>query len=335
MSFFIDVESIEREVRTLERTASPSETRTSLFNLVIFTDGERVPELENPLNYLLGKRPARVIRINLGNGVSPGVNVTARCATDAESKSVCFQEITIESDKEGIAADPGSWSPLLIRDIPVFVLWFAYPKQYPQLFRMIQEHVDKIVIDSDFLFSTLEELIFELRELVEEVKKEGAILADFAWSSTELLRRYTARMFDPEPQRNMLYRIRGIEMQGGSVTEFLYYLLWIASRLEWKVFPSQGEDLPRFTDLSGREIQVKQKDTGDLRAGTRITFSFEEEQTMQLEGRPDGCVEIDLGEEENFHFSASIPTRGKLLLNEVDSLHQDNLLLKALELLRK
>ena len=124
----VDVPAVEQELARIQRELTNSEVRTSLFNLVVFSPDAEKTMANEALNYLLGKRAARVIHIvNSGadgkRAQESRLDVSARCFIDAERKSVCFQEIVITNGSDGAGGAPGSWVPLLVRDIPTLILW--------------------------------------------------------------------------------------------------------------------------------------------------------------------------------------------------------------------
>ncbi len=113
MTALFDPEKIERDLRLLEREYSLTETRTVLFNLVIFTDQEDISHIEEALlRPLLGKRAVRIIRISLGHSGETTVSVSARCAPDQEDRGVCFQEILIENGSDECGGGTGDPGPL-------------------------------------------------------------------------------------------------------------------------------------------------------------------------------------------------------------------------------
>ena len=145
----VDVVAVETELTRIQRELTSSEVRTSLLNLVVFSPDAEKAMANDALNYLLGKRAARVIHIvNAGTGDSR-LDVSARCFVDAERKSVCFQEIVITSGADGAGGAPGSWVPLLVRDIPTFVFWLDTMSDKQDLLAHATEQADKLLLDTE------------------------------------------------------------------------------------------------------------------------------------------------------------------------------------------
>ena len=116
MSVALDPRIIEGEIaRIREKESNPysSGTRTNIFTLIVFRS-KGAPEPGNPdhvetaLQYLLGKRPARIITIRRARSPRTEAWVSGRCFPDRRNKGVCFEEVRIESGDDGVGADPGA-----------------------------------------------------------------------------------------------------------------------------------------------------------------------------------------------------------------------------------
>src|SRR6185369_15135285 len=131
MKSYADPVAIEQQLRKTQQEVSPNEARTSLFNLVVYVDGHDDAKLTEALNFLHDKRPARVIIVRRNAGGETRADAMARCVTDKDDKVMCIQEILISSGDDKAGEAPETWTPLLIREIPVFVWWLASLDQAP------------------------------------------------------------------------------------------------------------------------------------------------------------------------------------------------------------
>lgn len=326
MKAVFDPARIERELHILERSHSPAETRTSLFNLVVITTGGEAGETEEKLlGHLLGKRAARVIHITLDTPGPTEVSVNARCMPDRENKGVCFQEILISAGIDGAGTAPGSWSAFLIRDIPVYVLWrtgFAHR----DALRFAREQADKFIIDGgsparrdgaafdDYLMSVRIELL-----------GQGIPTADLAWERLQPLRGFTARAFDNPAPLAALPDIREVILGGADEAALRLYALWFASRLGWK---RAGAD---FLAPGGVRVpcafRPEEKD-GGVRAFLRFAGGAE----MDIRLPADGIATAVFDGEEILSKALALPRDGELLLAQVDMPGFDGLYAEALEL---
>ncbi|NBF41542.1 MAG: hypothetical protein GVY14_14110, partial [Spirochaetes bacterium] len=235
-----DPEQIETELSEIQKRSSPTEARTVILNLLVVSDEESRPRAERALGAVLGKRAARVIHIVDGQRGESDISLSARCYLDHERKSVCFQEVLIENGADGVGAAPGSWTPLLIRDIPVYVLWLASFGPRPALLDHVQEQADKLIIDSEYAVAagdTTDEVYGAVSGVM---LPEGFRISDLTWQRTLPLRRVTAHTFDPEEHARSLFDLESVELSGAPPMFAALYLGWIASRLGWQAGEPRG-----------------------------------------------------------------------------------------------
>jgi len=310
MKTVFDPVKLEKELRALERERSLTETRTSLFNLVLIEGREDHNEAEELyLAHLLGKRAARVIHINLDSPGPTRVSVSARCAPDKENKGVCFQEILIDDGEDRAGTAPGSWSAFLIRDIPVNVLWRSCLSRKDVL-AFIREQADKFIIDGDFIVSRLCMPIPEYLNLVRtDLMDHGVQVADFAWRRFQPLRTFTALAFENEEPSRLLPGLRGLEISGGGPASRDLYLRWVASVLDWKLV---GD-----TFVAPKGLEIRPVSSESRNAGIRVRFDFGSE-VLELEVDSNGYGTARFSGREIFSKVLAFPTEGDLLLQEVD-----------------
>jgi hypothetical protein len=325
MKALFDAAKIEKELRLLERELSPTETRTSLFNLIILESLKDEAEIEETLlGHLLGKRAARVIHISLDTPGETRVSVSARCAPDRENRGVCFQEILIADGSDRAGTAPGSWSTFLIRDIPVYVLWRASFSKKETL-ALAREQADKFIIDGEFTLSRLGSNFDEyLGHVRKELLDEGVPTADFAWERFRHLRAFTARVFDLPEAMEALPEVLELSLSGPGEVSLRLHALWIASCLEWK------KDGPRFLSSRGATVPLSIRSSGD---GTiRTAFRFKNSRTIEVSVDPHGYGTAKLDGREILSKVLSFPHDGEILLKQVDMPGSDGLYEKSVVL---
>lgn len=332
MSTVLDPRSIEREIaRIRERESNPysSGVKTNLFTLVIFrrkgTRGTDDP-LATSLQYMLGRRPARIITIDHADAAETDVVVSGRCFPDRRNRGVCFEEVHIQSGTDGRGEDPGAWAPLLIRDLPVFAWWPDTLREYtsganaagsagdswqePVL--QAASLIDKLIVDTGNNGADDLSARASLRSLLSLREKAGGsfFISDFSWRRSRVLRELTARAFDQQETRPRLAMIQSVTLDGGSRADGILYFSWLAARLGWS---ADGRD------RSGRRVQCAHATPGfALSDGFRLRFSFEGSDALEIGCTRGGCVS-DGAERGAYKF----PAEGEILLEEVDSLTRD------------
>lgn len=336
MSALLNPRVIEQEIaRIREKESNPysSGTKTNLFTLVVFRQQGAIPPgepdpVEAALQYMLGKRPARIITITRTRAPRTEVWVSGRCFPDKRNRGVCFEEVHIESGDDGVGLDPGAWAPLLIRGLPVFA-WIpdglgADERTWEGALLKAAGLIDKLLVDSARLSSGHSERngigvrdgfgigvrdgfgeLSAVRELRE--RTSGAfLLSDFSWRRSRVLREQTARAFDPPGMRPLLASVRSVRLYGGSEFEASLFFLWLRVRL-------------------GREIQAEHAAAGALAEGFRVAFKIAGAPDLDIGCTKGGC--LSRGEEKGAY---RFPTDGEILLEEVDTLSRDPVFVEVL-----
>jgi hypothetical protein len=315
----LDPRVIEQEIaRMREKESSPYSAgiKTNLFTLLVFRgEGQSIGDPADPadaaIQYLLGRRPARIITLTRSSAPRTEAWVSGRCFPDRRNRGVCFEEVRIEVGADGVGEDPGAWAPLLIRDLPVFA-WLADGLTLEverSLAGLVGAGglVDKLLVDSSRSPDPVSgsDPLAPLRRLRE--KAAGAFpISDFSWRRTRILREQSARAFDPPAMRQVLPSIRAVRLYGGSPPEAALVLAWLRARL-------------------GRDIAAEHAYAGPLAEGFRLTFFIEGSHDIDIGCTRGGC--LSRGEEKGAY---RFPSDGEILLDEVDSLLRDPVFLESL-----
>jgi glucose-6-phosphate dehydrogenase assembly protein OpcA len=311
----LDPQRVEAEiarVRERESTGFGGGVKANLFNLVVACLAGGRPE--ETLDALLGRRPARIIRLADGPEGTASAAVSGRCSPGTLDRSVCLEEIDVAAGGDPLGAGAGSWTPLLVRDIPTF-LWIAGAWTPGTLPRDAAAHADKLIVDSS-LADDPPAALAALHRLREAARGHLAV-ADLAWSRTLPLRVQAARAFDPPEARDSLDELAAVRLEGGARSEALLFFLWLACRLGWRA--SAGRDIPSFADPAGRNVSLVHVNPAPLARGARLSFTVRGA-ALEVSCSPNGCASI--GEDRG---PWRIAPDGELLLAEVDTLKQDAL----------
>jgi hypothetical protein len=328
----LDPRRIEAEIaRVREREAGGfgGGTKANLFNLVVaIPGGASGPVPDDALEVLLGRRPARIIRLAGGVTVpaSPapaaGATVSGRCYPGTLDRGVCLEEIDLAAGGDPLGDGVGTWAPLLARDIPTF-LWIAGAWTPADLPREAGAQVDKLIVDG----SRCDDPVGALPALhrLREATRRRLAVADLAWSRTLPLRVQAARAFDPPAARDGLERITTVRLAGATGAEALLFFLWLATRLQWRAPTATRGGVWRFVDAGGGTVDAVHEEPAPLGRGVRLSFVLRGATGVELSCSEDGCALI--GEDRG---PWRVSDDGGLLLAEVDSPRQDPLLAAAL-----
>ncbi|MBN2352346.1 MAG: glucose-6-phosphate dehydrogenase assembly protein OpcA [Spirochaetales bacterium] len=276
MSASFDPAAIERRIdESLAVTGRPPEgaapttaalRRSSLLTLVVVHPSERQAAVAARLDYLFGRRPLRIIRIETGHSSPTTVDVSTRCLPHPSGDEVCFQEIVFYNGPDGRGLEAGVWSPLVIRDLPAVLLWPGEAAGLEGFLERSDFEFDKFVIDLEteigrsaprdaprLVFGTLARLA---RRFGPKAGPAPPVISDLAWRALTPLRARIARLFDPEPARPLLARLERVAFSGLPALSAALLVLWLASRLGWSRWRSSKEGLV-YKGPDGRAIDVK------------------------------------------------------------------------------
>lgn len=326
----VDVVAVEEELARIQRDLTSSEVRASLFNLVVFSRDAGEAMTWDALNYLLGKRAARVIHIVHGRAVESRLDVSARCFVDAERKSVCFQEIVITNGQDGAGGSPGSWVPLLVRDIPTIILWQDTLAGQPGLLAHAQEQADKLLIDTE-----LAAALGDSDEAVMGAAHRLAVVdripvSDFAFRRLRPIQRLVAAAFDDPERTPMVTEIRHVRLCGASALSTQHsarlFSLWMADRLGWR------PDGTRFRDQRNRSVEFSHQPAADG-CELEVVIEFTSGEHVVLTATVGGCGDTAYPHGNHAHSIVTLPGNGEILLEEVDVLASDALYRNALGVL--
>jgi len=325
MKSYADPVAIEQQLRKIQQEVSPNEARTNLFNLVVYVDGHDDARLTDALNFLHGKRPARVIVVRRNAGGETRTDVTARCVTDKDDKVLCIQEILISSGDDKAGEAPETWTPLLIREIPVFVWWLAALDKAP-LPELFDDIADRVFIDSG-LASDPMAFLGRLARRKDELKTP---VTDFAWSRSAPLLKLTAHAFNAADRRPFLAELSSVKFEGGQAAEVALYFQWLKTKLDWHGANAPSGKTWTMTDDSGKPVSLIHKSPAPLDQGFTVAFQTRSGVNLTLKDSREGFAVSEGSGLEKYTSVFRHHDAGEALLTEVDRNASDRLFLELL-----
>ncbi len=325
MKSYADPVAIEQQLRKTQQEISPNEARTNLFNLVVYVDGHDDANLTEALNYLHGKRPARVIIVRRDAGGETRADARARCVTDKDDKILCIQEILISSGDDKAGEAPETWTPLLIREIPVFVWWLSSLEgaKLPELFDDI---ADRVFVDSSLAPDPLK----FLGGLAGRLASLKTPVTDFAWSRVAPLLKLTAHAFNAADRRPLLPEIASVEAEGGLGSEITLYFHWLKSKLDWSGQSTAVGKTWTMKDEGGAPVQLVHRSPAPLDQGFHVTFVTRSGVKVTLKDSRQGYAVAESSQGDKYTSVFRYQTTGEALLAEVDRNASDRLFLESL-----
>lgn len=320
MNSYADPVAIEQQLRKIQQETSPNEARTNLFNLVVYVDGNDDVALVEALNFLHGKRPSRVIVVRRNSGGATRTDVNARCVTDNDDKVLCVQEIWISSGDDAAGEAPETWTPLLIREIPVFVWWLAEQDGAP-IPELFDDIADRVFIDSHRSKTPLK-FLGALARRKDELKTP---ITDFAWSRVAPLLKLTAHAFNAADRRPFLAELSLVTFQGGTEAEVALYFQWLKTKLDWNGSCCEAGKPWTLKTIDGESVSLVHKNPAPLPQGFSVVFETRTKTTLTLRDSGEGFAVSEATRLEKYTSVFRHRSTGEILLDEVDRNATDRL----------
>jgi glucose-6-phosphate dehydrogenase assembly protein OpcA len=317
---------IERQLRRIQGEVSPNEARTSLFNLVVYAQPQQSSLVETAINGLLGKRPARVIHILEGQSETR-IDVSARCVEDWEGREVCIQEILISSGPDKGGESPGTWIPLLIKEIPVYIWWLKdLGTRADELISLLEDQGDHLLVDS----RTDPDFLLFYRDFLTQGGLNRLPLDDVAWQGLYPLFKLSAQLFNPMENREHLANISQVSLEGGHASEAFFYFAWLRSKLNWKGKWVEFKGALNAQNGQGQPVSCLHLKKHPFSEGFQVVFKTTTGQELSILGKTDGTALLNSGDDKTFTAVYHAATIDEILFKEVDRDSADRLFIEAL-----
>lgn len=182
------------------------------------------------------QNPSRIITLcpligEEDKGVTAQVSAYCPIQKSSSSTLVCSEYITLQGTKEALERVSDIVTALMIPDLPKFVWWKATPNPEQELFKVLAEASNCIIVDSCY-FTDPESELLKMQELMEH----ETYIADLNWHRLSAWQELTAAVFDPPERRAALGEVDRvtIDYEKGNAAQSLMFLGWLASRLGWE-----------------------------------------------------------------------------------------------------
>ena len=218
----VSVSNIERELSTLWRPAPDDAdggrglaTRTSVLNLVVYTEGEQEGvRAEEIIAELADSHPSRaliVVAEPQSAESSLDAALSAHChITPPGASRFCCEQVTITARGEAAHHVAGVVSPLLLPDLPVMVWWRASAPSSARFIQRLLDGADRLILDATTFGAGLAALrhVAAVRALL----PPGCALADLSWTRLRPWREALASLFDDAPTKPFIRGVRSFEI---------------------------------------------------------------------------------------------------------------------------
>lgn len=256
----VDVGKLEKELLAMwadTGAGSGSEggvTRACVLNLVLAVPGDAaMTTIDETLGEVIEHHPCRAQLLKVSGESAEArleAHVSTRCQVSKKgSKAVCGEQVTIEAAGAAVARLHSVVGPLLLPDIPVFLLWDSRLDMSGELFTRLSRLCERVVIDTARFTRPAEQFV-GLARIIHERRKELRV-RDLAWGRMTSWRTVVASFWDVPEHLPSLARVNRVTIEcpppAHPVQDFpssaLLALGWLASRLDWNLSGVRAKSL--------------------------------------------------------------------------------------------
>ena len=296
----VDLTTIERQLvpcwaQAAQSAPAASAIRTSIFNLVVYTDSQESAQgVCEKLDRLAGGRPSRAIVLAVDRnaaGCSVDAEVRVQCQWRAGDQSFLGYEQLIITAHGRVADHPASLvDPLLVAELPTYLWWPGQPPFGHRIFRRLLAVADQLVVDSA-QFRSPGDGIADIGRLCSG--QQG--VNDLHWARLTHWRDIIAQIFDDPACLPYVGHISSIRLDCGAGgneapanAATLLLLGWMASRLGWEPestldrLAREDVTLAVLQDERLIPIELRFRDHGSAGAGELIGVEL----VAEPEGKP-------------------------------------------------
>lgn len=252
-----------------EKLESANKIRASLFNLIIYTQGNsRSDYLHTIAKRVIEKFPSRVIFLTKVEDSIKEIEtrVSVLSSSDKQSDVACdYIEITVPKSRENEVSF--LLLPHILPDLPIYVLWAEDPLLNNPLSKELERLASRMIFDSESTSS----LQAFANNLLQRKKESSCDIADLNWARTESWRTLLSAFFHTPEKLSKIQNAKTISFSYNSFsspflqktqTPSLYLQGWIASQLGWKCRKIETSKEPTSLTYQGnKEVQVSLKES--------------------------------------------------------------------------
>lgn len=239
----IRLADIEKELHNLWETQKDKKLiKASLFNLIIYADvKEKSDFLDDMVKTILEKYPCRIIFIS-GN-TDPSKNAlqtsVANIIVGKGENAVACDRINIDVSPQQLHRVPFIILPLLIPDLPIYLLWGKDPTGEMDILPHLRPYASRLIFDSD---STHNLQDFS-REMLKEIDAGTLEIRDINWAAAGSWREILTHLFNTAEKIKRLRNCKNLRLEFNGACakhishpeiQAIYLQAWLAAQMGWQ-----------------------------------------------------------------------------------------------------
>lgn len=212
-----------------------------LFNLVIYTsEEERTAYFGKLFAKISEKFPSRIIFIQLTDKPSAEKDLIKRLQVEGSNKTTKpGEQFIIKASAEQLKQVPFTLLPMLIPDLPIYLIWGQNPVLDKVILPQLQKFATRLVYDSE-CDRNLQNFSQDMLKKIGELKCD---FMDIDWALISGWRDVISQVFDNQAHFDVLQDCKSIDIKYNildttplkrKATQAIYFQGWIAAQLGWQ-----------------------------------------------------------------------------------------------------
>lgn len=239
-----DPQSIQKVFKSLLQSSSLNEgAEGCLFNLVVYIhDPKRADYFQKIIKTVKTQFPCRVFFIQGDASTTDGIlQIQPMSEKTGESNQLSTaDQILIRAEGTALTKVYFLLLPLLIPDLPIYLLWGRDPTEEKILLPLLEEYAQRLIFDAE---TTINVQQFS-QNMLQWMEKTSTQVVDINWARIGRWREVLTQIFDNEERVEQLKEVEEICIIYNNCPSKLFrhpdiqahYLhAWLASRLKWQL----------------------------------------------------------------------------------------------------
>lgn len=278
----IPINQIEAELTRLwEAEGKTNKIKACLFNLIIYTDEKRRTEyFWDVVHKVIEKYPSRIIFIEGGHPDPNHLEVSvSNLRINKKGALIACDQITIEAGAAMQERVPFTILPLLIPDLPVYLLWGQDPTRENTILPQLLGVANRLIFDAE----CSKNLPTFSKKVLEQMEAMPGDVMDINWALTSGWRDVLAQIFASKAKHEQLKRFRSLKIvYNDRSTEWIhhrdipaiYLQAWLASQLDWKATSITDDTLTYASQEGPVTVQLVPLTREEIFPGSILSVEF-------------------------------------------------------------
>lgn len=274
----VSPQNIEKKlVEIWEALAKKNKIRACLFNLIVFTEqNERSDSFREVVLKVIENYPCRILFLSKDVHAQKSYLKTAVSVVDIKG-SLDIACDTIDIGFSGQDEEEVFYVilPHIVPDLPTHLLWLSPPSFNDSLFVKLEDIVNRVIVDS----GSSESFLTFIKEMQEYLTDRTADISDLGWTRLDPWRALIASEFRTKNEKKLLEKTQNIKITYNAEknayiphpqSETLYFIFWLASRLNKPFLKKENETLI----FEGLTVEMKKEYRKKQRPGSILQLEI-------------------------------------------------------------